>query len=95
MHNHPCTHLWVGEIKHKYPVIGDIFRAKYGDFYHTIESERACRSSNTRARCMSWYMKYIASQKPCRSPATCGCRQDTPERQAWRASTNLCNNASS
>lgn len=91
MYNHPCTNLWVGDIKHKYPILDERFRAKYGDFFHTV-SERACRQSGPRERCMSWHKKYFNSQKPCRSPATCGCRKDTPERQAWRAATNLCNN---
>lgn len=91
MHNHPCTHLWVGEIKHKYPMVREIFRVKYGNYYYTIDAERSCRSSGTRARCMDWHKKHAARMKLCRSLATCGCVKDTPERQAWRSSINLCN----
>jgi hypothetical protein len=90
MQKHPCTHLWVGQIKHKYPIIDPMFRVKFGAYFHTLDSERACRQAGPLTRCMDWHKKYHAKQKPCRSPATCGCRKDTPERQAWKAATNAC-----
>jgi hypothetical protein len=91
MQNRPCTHLWVGEIKSKYPTLDEQFRSKYGDYFYTIEFERSCRQAGPLTRCMDWHKKYHASSRPCRTPETCGCRQDTPERKAWQAATNLCN----
>lgn len=93
MHNHPCTNLWVGWIKEKIPsnLTGE-FLVKYGPYWYTIMFERACRSSNTRARCMDWHKKHHASMRPCWVPKICGCVKDTPERQTWRAATNLCIN---
>lgn len=95
MHNHPCTNLWVGWIKEKIPnnLTGESL-AKYGPYWYTIMFDRACRSSGTRARCMDWRKKYAAKMIPCPRPA-CGCVKDTPERQAWRASTNVCINVTS
>lgn len=95
MQNHPCTHLWVGWIKEKIPsnLTGESLK-KYGPFWYTIEFDRACRSSGTRARCMDWHKKYHASMS-----ANCTLNmwryiQDSPERwqawKTWRTSTNLC-----
>ncbi len=91
MQKHPCTHLWVGWIKEKIPsnLTGESL-AKYGPYFYTIEFDRSCRSSNVRERCMGFRKKYHVSMRPCRSPETCGCRKDTPQRRAWRASTNPC-----
>ena len=91
MQNHPCTHLWVGWIKEKIPsnLTGESLK-KYGPHWYTIMFDRACRSSNTRARCIDWHKKHAASMHPCWVPKICGCVKDTPERQAWRAATNLC-----
>lgn len=91
MYNHPCINLWVGWIKEKIPsnLTGESLK-KYGPFWYTIMFERACRSSNTRARCMDWHRKRYVSRRPCLPPNACVCVKDTPERQAWRTSTNSC-----
>lgn len=91
MQNHPCTNLWVGWLKGKFPsnLTGESLK-KYGPFWYTIEFDRACRNAGPLTRCMDWHKNYHVSKDPCWAPETCGCRPDTPARQAWRASTNPC-----